>query len=67
MDINARALVYPQPIFGDAQLMQSSQHRDDGVLIDPLGSDDFVDIREYVPGDPIKHVLWRSLPVQMNS
>ncbi len=61
VDISARGLVYPQPIFQDAPSNQaSSQHRDDGVLIDPLGSDDFVDIREYVPGDPIKNILWRS-------
>ena len=60
VDINARALVYPQPIFGDSHSSASSRHRDDGVLIDPLGSDDFVDIRDYVPGDPIKNILWRS-------
>lgn len=60
VDINARALVYPKPMFGDTPLLHSSAHRDDGVLIDPLGSDDFVDIRQYAPGDPIKNILWRS-------
>jgi len=60
VDINARALVYPRPIFGDTPLLASNASRDDGVLIDPLGSDDFVDIREYVAGDPIKNILWRS-------
>ena len=60
VDISARALVYPQPIFGDTPISQASPHRDDGVLLDPLGSDDFVDIRDYVPGDPIKNILWRS-------
>ena len=38
----------------------ANKHRDDGVLIDPLGSDDFVDIRDYAPGDPIRNILWRS-------
>lgn len=60
VDINARALVYPKPIFSDVVSTGSTKHRDDGVLIDPLGSDDFVDIRDYVPGDPIKNILWRS-------
>ena len=60
VDIKARGLVFPKPIFQDAPNAQSSKHRDDGVLIDPLGSDDFVDIREYVQGDPIKNILWRA-------
>lgn len=59
VDINARALVYPQPIFQDIP-NASSGRRDDGELLDPLGSDDFVDIKGYVPGDPIKNIIWRS-------
>lgn len=60
VDLTARGLVYPKPIFGDAPDQQSHKHRDDGVLIDPLGSDDFVDIGEYAQGDPIKNIIWRS-------
>lgn len=60
VDINARALVYPKPVFTDTPQTQTGRHRDDGVLIDPLGSEDFVDLRSYVPGDPIKNILWRS-------
>jgi uncharacterized protein (DUF58 family) len=60
VDINARGLVFHKPIFQDVPNTRSSKHRDDGVLIDPLGSDDFVDIRQYVQGDPIKNILWRS-------
>jgi len=60
VDISARGLVYPKPKFDESLSTHSTKHRDDGVLIDPLGSDDFVDIREYVPGDPIKNILWRS-------
>jgi uncharacterized protein (DUF58 family) len=60
VDINARGLVYPKPIFSDSPQSHSGKHRDDGVLIDPLGSDDFVDLRGYVPGDPIRNILWRS-------
>ena len=60
VDIEAQALVYPKPIFQDTSQPEVSTYRDDGVLLDPLGSDDFVDIREYQPGDPIKNIIWRS-------
>ncbi|MCZ6708753.1 MAG: DUF58 domain-containing protein [Gammaproteobacteria bacterium] len=59
VDLNARALVYPKPIFQDFPMMEQGS-RDDGELIDPQGSDDFTDIRDYQPGDPIKHIFWRS-------
>ncbi len=60
VDINARGLIFPRPIFQDAPVARSGRHRDDGVLIDPLGSDDFVDIKQYVAGDSIKNILWRA-------
>lgn len=60
VDIKARALVYPKPIFQEIPNNLSSRHRDDGELIDPVGSDDFVDIREYAAGDPVKNIIWRS-------
>ena len=59
VDINAKALIYPQPIFQDVPRTTTGR-RDDGELIDPLGSDDFVDIRGYVAGDPVKNIIWRS-------
>ncbi len=59
VDLNARALVYPKPVFQD--FPQSVQgRRDEGELIDPFGSDDFNDIKTYRPGDPVKHIIWRS-------
>ncbi len=60
VDIKAKALVYPQPVFQEIPTHTTRTGRDEGALVDPLGSDDFVDIREYVPGDPIKNILWRS-------
>ena len=59
VDLNARALVYPAPIFQEFPRSQHGQ-RDEGELIDPLGSEDFSDIKLYRPGDPIKHIIWRS-------
>ena len=59
VDLGVRALVYPKPIFQDFP-QSTSGRRDEGVLVDPLGSDDFSDIKSYVPGDPVKHIIWRS-------
>lgn len=59
VDLNAAGLVYPKPIFGPYP-EQHRARRQDGTLIDPAGSDDFTDLRSYQPGDPIKHILWRS-------
>jgi uncharacterized protein (DUF58 family) len=59
VDVKAKALVYPQPIFQEIP-STSIGRRDEGELIDPVGSDDFVDIRAYSPGDPIKNIIWRS-------
>lgn len=59
VDLDARALVYPRPLFGARQTPVSGA-RDEGQLVDPLGSEDFTDIRPYRPGDPVRHVLWRS-------
>lgn len=59
VDLDARALVYPKPLFGDP-LEPLSGRRDEGQLVDPQGSEDFADIRAYRAGDPIRHIIWRS-------
>jgi len=59
VDLDARGLVYPRPLFDDLPKAGGGR-RDEGELIDPQGSDDFTDIRGYRPGDPVKHVIWRS-------
>lgn len=59
VDLDARALVYPRPIFQDFPGSVSGR-RDEGELIDPLGSEDFTDIKDYQAGDPVRHILWRS-------
>lgn len=58
VDLNARALVYPQPVFTPLPELVNGQ-RDDGELVDIQGSDDFTALRDYQPGDPVKHILWR--------
>lgn len=59
VDLDAEALVYPRPIFADLPELVSGR-RDEGELVDPQGSEDFTDIKAYRPGDPIKHIIWRS-------
>lgn len=59
VDLDVSALVYPRPVFGEFPPSQSGR-RDEGQLIDPLGSDDFHDIKPYRPGDPVRHIIWRS-------
>lgn len=59
VDLDVRALVYPRPLFTDLPAAQSGR-RDEGELIDPHGSEDFTDIKAYRPGDPVKHIIWRS-------
>jgi uncharacterized protein (DUF58 family) len=59
VDLDASALVYPKPLFGDPPPLKSGR-RDEGELVDPQGSEDFTDIRAYRPGDPVKHIIWRS-------
>ncbi len=58
VDLGARALVYPQPIFVDRP-EQIARRGEDGELMDPQGSDDFSDMRSYRPGDPVRHLIWR--------
>ena len=59
VDLGVQALVYPKPVFQDFP-QSTSGRRDEGELIDPFGSDDFSDIKSYLPGDPVKHIIWRS-------
>jgi len=59
VDLDVRVLVYPKPVFGEFPKDETG-HRDEGQLIDPLGSDDFHDIKAYRPGDPTRHIIWRS-------
>ncbi|MCB1684588.1 MAG: DUF58 domain-containing protein, partial [Pseudomonadales bacterium] len=59
VDLDARVLVYPKPIFQEFP-EPGGGRRDEGQLIDPSGSDDFTDIKDYRAGDPVKHIIWRS-------
>lgn len=59
VDFGAKAIVYPQPIFG-SKLNISSVAKEDGHSGEIIGSDDFHQMRCYKEGDPLKHIAWRS-------
>ena len=58
VDLGARALIYPQPLFMDSP-EQVARRAEEGELMDPEGSDDFSDMRRYRRGDPVRHIMWR--------
>ncbi len=59
VDLDAKAIVYPKPVFGEPP-QASPRQRDEGELVDPRGSDDFDDMRDYRAGDPVRRIMWRS-------
>lgn len=59
IDLDQRALVYPRPLAG-APPEQGATGSGDSDLVLRGGSDDFLGLREYRPGDPLKHIAWKS-------
>ena len=62
--LDLKALVYPKPLA--CAITDSAEHSDDesGELVPLSGSDDFYQFSEYRPGDPLKHVYWKSYAKQ---
>jgi len=58
LNLDAQALIYPTPIASEEPRHQSSQGREEGGA-SQRGGDDFSGLREYQPGDPIKHIAWK--------
>lgn len=59
VDLGQSALVYPAPVDGDAPAAAQST-TGEGEVVVRGGADDFLALREYQPGDPLKHVAWKS-------
>ena len=59
IDFGAKAIAYPQPIFGGTFNI-SAIEQEDGHSSEMIGSDDFHQMRSYQQGDPLKHIAWRS-------
>lgn len=59
VDLDASAIAYPKPVFGNS-LNISQQAQEDGRIEVSRGDDDFYQMRNYQEGDPLKHIAWRS-------
>ncbi len=60
LDLDLACLVYPRPA-GAAPLPLSAGRGDEGFPTRETGAEDFSGFRNYVPGDPLRHVAWRTL------
>jgi uncharacterized protein (DUF58 family) len=61
VDLNLRCLVYPRPVpFVMSQFDSGSSGGDDSA-INRAGSEDFYGLRDYVPGDSLRQVAWKTL------
>jgi uncharacterized protein (DUF58 family) len=60
IDIDLRCIVYPRPAaFGEIPLAQG--RGDQGHATSEAGLEDFSGFRDYRPGDPLRHVAWKTL------
>lgn len=60
VDLAMSALVYPRPLAGGELPASTSSSQEEGELILRDGAEDFYGLREYQPGDPIRHIAWRA-------
>jgi len=61
LDLNMRCLVYPRPIpFAMNQFDSGSSGGSDSA-INREGSEDFYGLRDYVPGDSLRQVAWKTV------
>lgn len=58
LNLEAAALIYPAPVAIDEPQHLASSGREEGGT-STRGGDDFSGLREYQPGDPIKHIAWK--------
>ncbi|PLW82739.1 DUF58 domain-containing protein [Kineobactrum sediminis] len=60
VDLDLRAVVYPQPLVSP-ELVGAQGNRADGAAAAITGSDDFYGFREYRFGDSLRQVHWKGL------
>ena len=58
VDLAMSAVVYPKPIEGGV-LPVSTSDSEQGELVTRSGAEDFYGLREYQPGDLVRHIAWR--------
>jgi len=60
LDLDVSSLVYPRPAAA-GQLAHDSGSGDEAVMSRDPGAEDFSGFRNYAPGDPLRHVAWKTL------
>ena len=60
VDLDMLTLVYPKPIPGGDLPASDSTSDEEGELVLRDGAEDFYGLREYQPGDPIRHIAWKA-------
>lgn len=60
VDLDQTALVYPRPVAGGDVPSSMTTSQEEGELILKDGAEDFYGLREYQPGDSIRHIAWRA-------
>ncbi len=60
VDLDLKALVYPQPV-ASPELPGAASDNPDGAAVPSSGSDDFYGFREYRRGDSLRQVHWKGL------
>jgi len=58
IDLDIHCLVYPKPVNNDKEILGSSDKGEGSLQIDG-GSEDFVGLKNYQPGDSLKRISWK--------
>ncbi len=59
VDLEMSSIVYPTPVSAGA-IPSATASSHEGEIAHREGVDDFYGFREYQPGDPLKHIAWKS-------
>lgn len=60
LDLDMRCLVYPRPAPAGPLPLDAGRGEEGSATHDP-GAEDFSGFRNYTPGDPLRHVAWKTL------
>lgn len=61
VDLNLHCLVYPRPVQFSMNQFDSGASGGSDSAINREGSEDFYGLRDYVPGDSLRQVAWKSV------
>jgi uncharacterized protein (DUF58 family) len=60
VDLDMSAIVYPRPVAGGEIPSSIATSEEEGELVLKDGAEDFYGLREYQPGDSIRHIAWKA-------